>query len=242
MFNISVCCNNLNQINNLNNHLNNFSSCNNFKFNISWFGSLDHLASNPPREVDILLLYIKLDYKELVLNIDKMIKTMFGKIEVIYVVDIMDFTLNGYYLKNLKSLLLPIKYPSLEEELLNCINDLLNNSDSLELLNCINDLLNNSDSLDDISTKDILFIESLKNKSIIHYEKRSVEVNFKFKLIEKSIDSNVFFKCHNNYLINLSKINKISKTSITIGDNIIPIAKNKFLPLKNILLNMLDIK
>ena len=226
MFNISVCCNNLNQINNLNNHLNNFSSCNNFKFNISWFGSLDHLASNPPREVDILLLYIKLDYKELVLNIDKMIKTMFGKIEVIYIVDIMDFTLNGYYLKNFKSLLLPIKYQSLEEELLNCINDLLNNSDSL----------------DDISTKDILFIESLKNKSIIHYEKKSVEVNFKFKLIEKSIDSNVFFKCHNNYLINLSKINKISKTSITIGDNIIPIAKNKFLPLKNILLNMLDIK
>lgn len=226
MFNISVCCNNLNQINNLNNHLSNFSSCNNFKFNISWFGSLDHLASNPPKEVDILLLYIKLDHKELVLNIDNMIKTMFGKIEVIYIVDIMDFTLNGYYLKNFKSLLLPIKYPSLEEELLNCINDLLNNSDSL----------------DDISTKDILFIESSKNKSIIHYEKKSVEVNFKFKLIEKSIDSNVFFKCHNNYLINLSKINKISKTSITIGDNIIPIAKNKFLPLKNILLNMLDIK
>lgn len=226
MFNISVCCSNLNQINNLNNHLSNFSSCNNFKFNISWFGSLDHLASNPPKEVDILLLYIKLDHKEIVLDIDKMIKTMFGKIEVIYVVDIMDFTLNGYYLKNLKSLLLPIKYPSLEEELLNCINDLLNNSNSF----------------DDISIKDILFIESSKNKSIIHYDKKSVEVNFKFKLIEKNIDSNVFFKCHNNYLINLSKINKISKTSITIGDNIIPIAKNKFLPLKNILLNMLDIK
>jgi len=91
------------------------------------------------------------------------------------------------------------------------------------------------------STRCILFIESRGNSCIAYTSSTSITINHTIDLLEKNLDSSTFFRCHNNYLINLNKISKLNRTYVIINAKIVPICKCRFNELKNRLLFILKI-
>jgi len=123
MLNVTICCDNLDQVSVLNSYLVKFSSSHNFKYTLSSFKSFNELTSNPPNQIDILLLNIELTNKQTVFNTYKKIESLYNGIQIIFIPEIVDFMINGFHLKDFKYILKPLKYASFEEEFSLCIKD-----------------------------------------------------------------------------------------------------------------------
>lgn len=89
-----------------------------------------------------------------------------------------------------------------------------------------------------INLKDILFIESANRNIIIHSRSSNLEVVSKMKDIEEKLPSELFFKTHKSFIINLSHVKKYDKTSVWMEDNSeVILSRLKYQEFKNAFLN-----
>lgn len=226
MFNIAIC-NDVN--NNLKNNLDTFSKSNNFKYKLSTFNSFDEFKSKPPISLDVLFIDIDLSYKQVVFDVFYEIRSLYGNnTKVIFLVDLIDFVINGFVLKDFKYILKPFKYNDFEDEFLSCIENTITSIKPTNILEKTN--LNS-----------ILYINSKGSSCDIHTKNDYINISYDIDSIETLLDSDKFFRCHDDYLVNLNKISKISRNSIVVNSNIIPVSSDRFKDLKNRLLIMLKI-
>ncbi len=171
---------------------------------------------------------IETEYKDIDILITDSDKEFFN-VHKILITDVFNITKNIN--KNLRYILKPINYYSLEKELSEYINKYKNIS------NILNDMKNKSK---EISYKSILYVKQIeKNKSILYDEKNEFLVDENIKTLEDKL-SPTFFRCNKEYLININKISKIVKHFIIINDKKIEVDKKRFTNLKNILLKILN--
>lgn len=225
MFNVCVCCNNVDERNNLNGLLLKFTSFNKFKYKLSNFNSIDDLLNKKPRSIDILLVSVSLRSKTIALEINKKITSLYNNVQIIFIPEIIDFMINGFPLKDFKYIINPINEEAFNDELLKCVNE-----------------LNENNILGDIPHKSILIIESYKNKSLVYTQNDTFTIDFTINQIANSLDSYIFYICGNKYLINLKQVRRLNRSSIIVGDTVVPISPADFSELKTRLLNILEIK
>lgn len=171
---------------------------------------------------------IETEYKDIDILITDSDKEFFN-VHKILITDVFNITKNIN--KNLRYILKPINYYSLEKELSEYINKYKNIS------NILNDMKNKSK---EISYKSILYVKQIeKNKSILYDEKNEFLVDENIKTLEDKL-SPTFFRCNKKYLININKISKIGNHFIIINDKKIEVDKKRFTNLKNILLKILN--
>jgi DNA-binding LytR/AlgR family response regulator len=97
----------------------------------------------------------------------------------------------------------------------------------------------NKSRLSHIKKEDLLFIEALKDYVVIHTSKESYTIHSTMKEIESKLSDNVFMRVHRSYIINLSSIESIKYSNITITgiDKEIPIGGSY----KNALANKINL-
>lgn len=225
MFDVCVCCNNINERNNLNGLLLKFTSFNKFKYRLSNFNSIDDLLNNKPGNIDILLVSVALKNKTIALEINEKVTTLYNNIKVIFIPEIVDFMINGLPLKDFKYVINPINEEAFNDELLQCVNE-----------------LNENNILGDISPKSILLIESYKNKSLIYTQNDTFTIDSNINKLINSLDSYIFYRCGNKHLINLKQVRRLNKSSVIVGDVEVPLSPSDFSELKTRLLHILNIK
>ncbi|HSQ88018.1 LytTR family DNA-binding domain-containing protein [Romboutsia sp.] len=238
MINVTICCDELDQVSTLNSYLVKFSSFHDFKYKLSKFESFNELVNKPPKHIDILLLNINLTNKQTVFKTYEKIKSLYSDIQIVFMPEIVDFMLNGFSLKDFKYILKPLKYSAFEDELLLCIRDLDDENKPIKKMHIHKNYIN---ILGGVSTKSILFIESRCNNCIAYTSNNFVTIPHNIDMLEKNLNPSDFFRCHNNHLINLKKIRKLNRTSVIINSKVVPVSENKFKELKNRLLFMLKI-
>lgn len=225
MFDVCVCCNNINERNNLNGLLLKFTSFNKFKYKLSNFNSIDDLLKNKPRNVDILLVSVSLKNKTIATEINQKITSLYNDIKIIFIPEIIDFMINGFPLKDFKYVINPINEEAFNDELLQCVNE-----------------LNENNILGDIPSKSILLIESHKNKSLVYTQNDTFTIDSNIDKLTESLDSYIFYRCSNKNLINLKQVRRLNKLSVIVGDVEVSLSQNDFSGLKTRLLHMLNIK
>lgn len=238
MLNLTICCDTPNQVNTLDGYLMKFSSSHDFNYKLSKFKSFNDLTNKPPLNIDILLLSINLNSKQDTFNIYRKLKSLYNDIQIIFIPELIDFVLNGFYLKDFRCILKPLKYSAFEDELLDCLDYLMTTDNHIEKTQFNNNTLH---VLNGLSSVSILFIESIGKNCIAYTSNIFVEIPNSIDILEKSLCSSTFFRCHHNYLINIKKIGKLNKDSVIINSKAIPVDKKKFNLLKNKLLVMLKI-
>jgi DNA-binding LytR/AlgR family response regulator len=77
-----------------------------------------------------------------------------------------------------------------------------------------------------IDTKDILYIEGLKDYIKIYLGDKPVITLLSMKAIEEKLPSVDFFRIHRSFIVNLHKIKFIQRNTVIIGDKVIPIGEN----------------
>lgn len=225
MFDVCVCCDNIDERNNLNGFLLKFTSFHKFKYKLLNFNSLDDLLKNKPMNIDILFLSVNLENKNTALILNNKITTLYKDIKIVFIPEIINFMINGFSLKDSKYMLRPITYDTFNDELLKCIDN-----------------YNEDNTLNGVDTKSILYAESFENNVIIHTVDGNFAIDFSLNKLSDQLDSYIFYKCHDRFLVNLKQIRKLNKESLLLGDISIPISSNKFSELKTRLLYILNIK
>ncbi|CEK39990.1 LytR/AlgR family response regulator transcription factor [Paraclostridium sordellii] len=89
-----------------------------------------------------------------------------------------------------------------------------------------------------IAKESITYIETETGTRniIIYYEDKSYTLKCPISQIERELNSDLFFKCHKSYIVNINKIVKIDNRLAYLNDgNYIPIGRNSVKQLKYIL-------
>ena len=101
--------------------------------------------------------------------------------------------------------------------------------------------INDKSKLIKIKFDDILYIETSKRQLIIHTTNGYEIIKMSMRKLEKILNKD-FFRCHNSFIVNLEKINKIDVSDIYINNATIPISKYRRKQLKARLIEVLGDK
>ena len=77
-----------------------------------------------------------------------------------------------------------------------------------------------------VETKDILYIEGLKDYVKIYAGGKPILSLLSLKSLEEKLPEKIFIRVHRSYIVSLPKIESIQKSRIVIGDKYIPIGEN----------------
>jgi DNA-binding LytR/AlgR family response regulator len=75
-----------------------------------------------------------------------------------------------------------------------------------------------------VATRDILFVEGMKDYLRIHTREEKIMTLLNFAKLEELLPSQDFVRVHKSFLVAIDKIDHIEKNRIQIGDQIIPIS------------------
>ncbi|PLX23429.1 MAG: DNA-binding response regulator [Salinivirgaceae bacterium] len=190
----------------------------------------DALGFIKQNSVDLMFLDIEMED----LSGIEMLQSMENKPFVILTTAYDQYALQGYELQVTDYLLKPISYKRFLKAV-NRVYDLLNanknkqtNQELSSKTTTDNFIFIKTDyKLQKIEINDILFIKSMSNYLIINTIKTgAVYTLMNFKEIEELIPSEEFIRIHKSYLIPISKIDSINKSSIIIADESIPIGES----------------
>lgn len=230
MFNIAVCSEDLDDIKIIGNYLFKLSLYNNFKYKLYTYQSICDTLTNSNNKIDIFFIFLKSTNNEFVVNVDSIIKMNFKDTRIIYVPEIIDFMINGFCLKDYNYILKPVNFESVEDELMSLICGLKVQSYKH---NFLHKNISNFDLMNEVPYKDIFYIKSCSDGCTIYTKDTSINVGSTLDKLEGILDSTFMYRCNNEHIVNLKKINKVGIYFVISNSKYIVVDKERFELLKN---------
>lgn len=178
---------------------------------------------------DVLLLDIEM--KEISgMDLAKELRNLKDDITIIFITGIKDHAFEGYHVEALDYILKPVNEVHLEKAL----NMAVKKSALKEPIL----LIETAGKVVKVKEKYLCYIESMGHNTILHTDDKEYESKKSIGSFEKDLNDNLFFRCHRCYLINIAKIETISKNEVKLeGNFVVPIARGKWEPLNRAFLN-----
>ncbi|PKM93591.1 MAG: DNA-binding response regulator [Firmicutes bacterium HGW-Firmicutes-1] len=156
----------------------------------------------------------------------KRIRELNKNIIIIYITGFMDYSINAFEIRAFDYILKPINTNKLKKAILDAIvrielfENQQRNIEQFLTLSYNKEILN-------IRLEDIIYIEKIKNKSIIICGEEKYEVYDSLCNIKKKLNENIFIQPHQGYIINKNKINHYKNQQLTLTSKyIVPVSKN----------------
>ena len=178
---------------------------------------------------DVLLLDIEM--REISgMDLAKKLRSLKDDISIIFITGIKDHVFEGYDVEAMDYILKPVKDEQLEKALNKAIEKAAIKEPFL--------LLESSGQVIKVKEKEVTFIESMGHNAILHTETNEYNSKKSISTFEGELNDTLFFRCHRCYLVNIAKIESISKNEVKLeGNFIVPISRGKWEPLNKAFLN-----
>lgn len=174
------------------------------------------VITNKPKEYHLLMLDILLG-KTNGINAAKFLRKKGNDISIVFISSSKEFALDGYAVYPIHYLLKPVRKQQLYEVIQKEYNEKF-------LVQHI--LITQKGGNKAIELNSILYVEALNRKIYIHTTDNTYEVIGKLKEFIQSMPENLFVQCHKSYIISISKINKVSRSSFSLKNGmVIPIGR-----------------
>ena len=203
---------------NLSSHIHEYCSSNNITLELETFTSAEDFFVNWPFELDIVFLDIML-VEENGIEIANRIRETNERVIIIFTTSNPQYSLAGYSVDALDYLIKPVSRELLFRILAKAINRL---GDSFQNIFTIN----NNDGYFVVNAKDILYLEILNRKLIIHTKTGPINCLRSLQYMESVLPSN-FFRCHSAFVINLHAVESVQGSDIVIAGTTIPVSKHR---------------
>ena len=118
----------------------------------------------------------------------------------------LDYVCEGYEVNAYRYMLKPIEYNIFKNNMGKCIENIIKKKNDFLTINDKSKLIK-------IKFDDILYIETSKRQLIIHTINGHEIIKMSIRKLEKLLNKD-FFRCHNSFIVNLEKINKIDVSDI----------------------------
>lgn len=185
------------------------------------FSSGEELLSNYPDKIDILFLD-----KLTGMDTARKIREFDSNVEIVFTTAVSNYIHEGYEVRAYRYLLKPLEYDCILKHTKSCINDLMENKDTIAIKDRLNTTI--------MQINDILYVEVLRKQITIYTKDDKYSFKVNMKSIEESLVKKNFFRCHRSYLINLKKVTLLmEKENIVIIENYeVPVSRYKLKLLK----------
>ncbi len=202
------------------------------EYEVSKYCSGEELLEANLKDVDILLLDIKMDNIN-GMDVARKIRQSGSKMEIIFITSLIDYVQEGYEVKAYRYLLKPINLEELKKHLLTCIKDI-----KLNKKNYI--LIKNKANTYKINSNEITYIEVQKKDMLIHTINKDFEVRYSLEKIEKDLNLDQFVRCHKSFIVNLNYVENIkSNIAILESGEEIPVSRYRYKDVKTKFLKFL---
>jgi DNA-binding LytR/AlgR family response regulator len=183
--------------------------------------SLEALSILEKEKIDLVFLDIQMP--DLTgIQLSKIIK---GKTKVIFTTAYPQFALESYELNAVDYLLKPFEFERFYEAVLKVKNNELKTKATQVADNYLFIKTDGKNNFEKVYTKDILYIEGLKNYVVIHLPNKQIITHNTLKHIEEFLPKTQFTQIHRSYIISLQHIEKTDSLSIYINGNDLPIGE-----------------
>lgn len=85
--------------------------------------------------------------------------------------------------------------------------------------------IRSSDGLHSLSAEDLLYVEAVNHRVILHTASKSIPCSQTMAAIEAQLQGGGFFRCHQGFLVNMRQIQQIDGNDLFIAGRAIPISK-----------------
>ena len=89
-----------------------------------------------------------------------------------------------------------------------------------------------------VSTRDVLYIEVINHRLLIHTEDRRYELSGTLRDMEKELSAVSFFRCSNSFLVNLRNVSAVRRETLVVGGQELPVSRPNR---KELLLRLADV-
>lgn len=201
------------------------------KFKIIEFNCGEDLVENYSDNIDIFFLDIEM--KDITgIDVAKKIRETNDKAEIIFTTGLIDYMQIGYEVRAYRYLLKPIQFEKLKEHINKCVDDIMRKRSK-------NLIIKNKGSIYNIAIEDIMFVEVINKDIMIHTKKQVYKLKTSMRQIEKELERYDFYRCHKGFLVNIKKIDSISKNMIVINDTEVPVSRYRIKDLRIRLVSIL---
>lgn len=190
------------------------------KLNVQFFVSGEELLEKYPSEMDILLLDIRM-YQISGMDIARHIRQFDDDLCIIFISNMTQYALEGYQVHAFNFLVKPFDYRVFEKELsLACRKIERRKSGSISV--------KNDSGVFQVCIRDIVYVETLDHKLLIHLKDKEVICYISMGQLEKRLTGKDFFRCHQSFLIHLPFVEELQKDSVRIaGGAEIPVSRHR---------------
>lgn len=189
------------------NYIKNILDKEHIEYELRKYCSGEELLEANLKDVDILLLDIKMDNIN-GMDVARKIREYGNKMEIIFITSLIDYVQDGYEVKAYRYLLKPINFEELKKHLLTCIKEI-----KLNKKNYI--IIKNKSNTYKINSNEITYIEVQKKDMLIHTINKNFQVKYSLEKVEKDLNLDTFVRCHKSFIVNLSYVENI-KSNIAI--------------------------
>ena len=175
------------------------------------------------RQVDLLFLDIRMpDISGI-----EFFKSLTVKPEVIFTTAYSEFAIDGFELKAMDYLLKPVSF---EKFITACnrVKEYLDFKNPKEIKNRDYFFINVSHKLHKIFYDDILYLEGYKDYTKIYLGSAAspLLILHNLKYFEDLLNQSEFIRIHRSYIVSIRKVNTVSRKSVTIQTNSLPVSDN----------------
>ena len=130
---------------------------------------------------------------------------------LVFVTNMTQYAVKGYAVDALSYLLKPVPYFAFSQELKRAFTKLKKRENNYIMFSI-------QDGVIRLNTADILYIESMKHKLIIHTKEDQFVITGTMKEMENKLSDINFFRCNSGYLVNLARVTGV-KNNLAILDD-----------------------
>jgi len=175
------------------------------------------------QQIDLLFLDIKMPD---ITGIE-FFKSLTYKPEVIFTTAYSEFAMDGFELKAMDYLLKPVSFEKFITAT-NRVKEYIEFKNNREVKSRDYFFINVSHKLHKLFYDDILYLEGYKDYTKVYLSSAAspLLILHNLKYFEDMLSQNEFIRIHRSYIVSISKVNTISRKSVTIQTNSLPVSDN----------------
>lgn len=195
-------------------HLARFQSENGVTFDVRTFTDGREIVTGYRPDFDILFLDVQMNDLD-GLDTARHIRTLDTHVVIVFVTNMAQYAIHGYEVDALSFLVKPVPWFAFSQELRRSI-DRVHRSGAESIMLTLNGALAR------VELTDIVYVESIKHRIVVHAVDRTYSLTGTLKAFEAELDDKGFFRSNSCYLVNLRHVTAVHVSSCVMlgGDEL----------------------
>jgi len=186
---------------------------------IRCFCSGEELLESYCSKTDLVILDIQMEGQNGI-EIAREIRSFDSDVLLLFITNLAHYALEGYSVNACDFILKPIDYLQVSESLTRILQH-------LQKRNTAKISIKQKDGMVVVDPQRIIYIETYGRKLRIRLDTDALLCTGTLTNLEQQLDSRLFFRCHNAYLVNLKQVGRLMGSEVEVGGESIPLSKHR---------------